>query len=39
MNDLLDCDCGYVTDYLKIYILMMLEGHILHDMERGLDHE
>lgn len=37
-RDLLDCDCGHVTDFMKMHILSMLDEHTLHDIERGLDY-
>lgn len=38
-RDLLDCDCGYVTDHMKIHLLAILDEHTSHTIERGLDHE
>lgn len=38
-GDLLDCDCGYMTDSMKIVILDMLDDHTLHTMNRSLEYD
>lgn len=38
-GNLLDCDCGHVTDFMKMHMLSILDEHTLHNIERGLSHE
>ncbi|MGH3905722.1 MAG: hypothetical protein ACRDTE_16290 [Pseudonocardiaceae bacterium] len=34
-GDLLDCDCGYITDQMKTALLTLLDNHTQHSHTRG----
>lgn len=33
-GDLLDCDCGYMTNHMKAQLLTLLEEHTLSSLDR-----
>lgn len=38
-GDLLDCDCGHITDTMKITLLDLLDDHTVHTLDKSLNHD